>query len=385
MKRGFLISVLLIVIIVCFSFCGCSGEDKEYFEKVSEYSFWDNEGSQAIPQYQVYNIVKDYLNGGEIKDGACITEEGKKRKVLFIGWDGARADAMLNLFYDSFSTNGYNYPVSDYSGLGLLKDEGGLYIAYAGGEKGTESQQEPSTCPGWSSEFTGGWHTTHGVETNDGVKDKNVDTFIMEYAKLGLNTSFAFEWGQLFDITWKEEVKYKMQNPDIPAVYCDINRTHAASFDEVMKNENIKKEKDMWVEDLDLYNYVANDELPQNSQTDLAMRDYLIERINMDDDIVAGIFHAPDTNGHTYEFSNNCGQYVNSIRNSDTYTYQLTELVKQRETEYNEEWLIIVTADHGGNKNGHGKQILEHRTIWIVCNQKLDKYFGSGYDGYKEN
>ena len=102
-----------------------------------EYSFWDNEGSQAIPQYQVYNIVKDYLNGGEIKDGACITEEGKKRKVLFIGWDGARADAMLNLFYDSFSTNGYNYPVSDYIGLGLLKDKGGLYIAYAGGEKGT--------------------------------------------------------------------------------------------------------------------------------------------------------------------------------------------------------------------------------------------------------
>lgn len=50
---------------------------------MSEYSFWDNEGSQAIPQYQVYNIVKDYLNGGEIKDGACISEEGKKKKSAF--------------------------------------------------------------------------------------------------------------------------------------------------------------------------------------------------------------------------------------------------------------------------------------------------------------
>ncbi len=385
MKKSFIISLIIIAITVCLAFSGCSGEDKAYFDKVSSYSFWDNEGSQAIAQYKFYNVVKDFLSGGEIKDGSCVTEQGKTRKVLFIGWDGARADAMLNLFYDGFDTNEYNYPLSDYSGLNLLKDEGGLYIAYAGGEKGTESQQETSTCAGWTSEFTGAWHTTHGVDTNNDVKDKNTDTFIMEYAKLGLNTSVAFEWGQLFDITWKEEIKYKMQNPDVPAVYCDINRACAANFEEVMKNENIQKEKDMWVENLELYNFVANDDIHEYSKTDLAMRDYLMQRINMDDDIVAGIFHTPDTNGHTYEFSNDCGQYVNSIRNSDAYTYQLVQLVKQRETQYNEEWLVIITADHGGSKNGHGKQILEHRTIWIACNQKLNDYFGSGYDGYKEN
>lgn len=367
---------------VCFA--GCTGEDKEYFNKVSSYSFWDNEGEQAIAQYKVYDIVKDFMSEGEISEGNCVTAQGKTRKVLFIGWDGARADSMLNLFYDDFDTNGYNYPLEDNSGLNALKSNGGLYIAYAGGEKGTGSEQETSTCAGWTSEFTGAWHTEHNVDTNDDVKDKNVDTFIMEYAKAGLNTSFAFEWGQLFDVTWKEEIKYWLQNPQLPIVYCDINRPYAQNNQDIMKFENIKKEKDILAENLELYNAVSNDDIHEYSKTDLAMRDYLIERISMNDDIVAGIFHAPDTNGHTYEFSNDCGQYVNSIKNADAYTYQLIQLVEQREKEYNEEWLIIVTADHGGNKNGHGLQILEHRTIWIACNQKLDAYFGSGYNGYKE-
>lgn len=385
MKRGWIFSVIIVLVVLSLSFAGCTGEDKEYFNKVSKYSFWDNEGSEAIAQYKFYDIVKDFMNEGVIEDGDCVDKDGKKKKVLYIGWDGVRADAMLNIFHDSFENNEYNYPVPDYSGLNTLKDEGGLYIAYSGGEKGTDTAQQTSTCAGWTSEFTGGWHTSHNVDTNDDVKDKNEDTFIMEYAKLGLNTSFAFEWGQLFDVTWKEEIRYWTENPDLPVVYCDVNRPVAKSMQDVMKYENIKKEKDILVENLELYNAVSNSNIHEHSKTDLAMRDYLIERINMEDDIVAGIFHAPDTNGHTYEFSNNCGQYVNSIKNADAYVYQLIQIVKQRETDYNEDWLIIVTADHGGSKNGHGEQILEHRTIWIACNQKLDNYFGSNYNGYKEN
>lgn len=347
--------------------------------------FWDNEGSEAIAQYKFYDIVKDFMDEGTIQNGDCVDQDGKKKKVLYIGWDGARADSMLNIFYDSFSENKYNYPVSDYSGLNTLKSSGGIYMAYAGGEKDKDSEQETSTCAGWTSEFTGVWHTQHGVDTNNDIKVKHKDTFIMKYAKLGLNTSFAFEWGQLFDVTWKEEIRYWIENPDLPVVYCDINRPYAQTVQDIMNYENIKKEKDILVENLDLYNAVSNDNIHENSKTDLAMRDYLVQRINSDDDIVAGIFHAPDTNGHTYEFSNDCGQYVNSIKNSDAYTYQLIKLVQQREIEYNEEWLIIVTADHGGSQNGHGKQILEHRTIWIACNQKLDEYFGLNYDGYREN
>lgn len=50
------------------AFVGC-GKKPNYFEKVSAYSFWENTGDTSIPQYNVYNIVNDFLSDGEIRDG----------------------------------------------------------------------------------------------------------------------------------------------------------------------------------------------------------------------------------------------------------------------------------------------------------------------------
>lgn len=384
-KKISIIAAILVVILLLVA--ACTPQDKEYFNKVSKYSFWDNKADQSIAQYKFRNIVDDFLAEGEIKDGQCIGKDGKVKKVLYVGWDGTRADALTNIFYVSQEVNGYNYEASDYSGLHKLKDEGGLYMAYAGGEKGEDSEQETSTCAGWTSEMTGGWNTLHGVNHNDDVKKADVDTFIMKYAKLGLNTSLAFDWGQLFDLTLKEEIRYWLNNKDLPVVYCDIDRPYASSKADIMKNEGIKNEKDILAESVEMYNAVAigEENINEKSPYDIGMRDYLMGRIDNGDDIVMGIFHRPDTNGHTYEFSNDCGEYVNSVRNADIYLYQLIEKVKEREAEYNEDWLIVTTADHGGSGQGHGKQIYEHRTIWIACNKELDAYFGKGYDGFNEN
>lgn len=97
---------------------GCTKTDSEYFNTVSEYSFWDNLGAQSIPQYQYYHIMDDFLSAGTVQDGKIVDRDGNTRKVLFLGWDGTRADAMTNLFYDAnnFDTNGYNYEAADYSG-----------------------------------------------------------------------------------------------------------------------------------------------------------------------------------------------------------------------------------------------------------------------------
>lgn len=382
-----IVSVLLIAVVlsVFMAFAGCVPTDKKYFEKISSYSFWDNEGSQSIAQYKFYDIVDSYLSEGTIENGQCIDKDGKIRKVLYVGWDGVRADAMLNIFHDENSGYGYNYEVEDYSALHQLKKQGGLYLAYAGGEKGQDSAQEASTCPGWTSEFTGGWHDLHGVQTNNDVKKADVDTFIMKYAKLGLNTGLAFEWGELFDLTLKEEIKYWVAHPELPVIYCDTDRKAVSSKAEIVANENRKSEKEVLAESIELYNAVANENVDEELEKyDISMRNYLMDRIEKGDDIVAGIFHSPDSNGHTYEFSNNCGQYVTSIKDANTYVYQLMQVIEEREKTLNEDWLIIVTADHGGSGQGHGKQVYEHRNIWIACNQKLDKYFGEGYDGFKE-
>lgn len=388
MKKVLLTVLLVAVISAVFMAGGCTGEDKDYFKNVSAYSFWDNSGSEAIAQYKFYSIMDGFFKEGEIKDGSCI-KDGKTRKILFLGWDGTRADAISNIMFDenNFGTNSYNYPHIEFSGLNKLASEGGIYLAYAGGEKGKDSEQETSTCAGWTSELTGSWHTEHGVNHNDDVKRDSADTIMLKYAKLGLNTSLAFEWGQYFDITLRNEVKYILEHPETPVLYRDIDRTRANSETDIMANENLKKAKEINAVNLDYYNAVAMDgEIHGYEAYDVAMRDYLLGRIEAGDDFVGGIMHAPDTTGHTDGFGNDNCHYVNAVRNADVYLYTLIEAVQRREAELNEEWLIIATADHGGNKTGHGKQIYEHRTIWIASNRPIDGiYFGVNYNGYKEN
>lgn len=388
MKKTTAAALIITLIVTASIACACTGEDKDYFENVSSYSFWDNAGSEAIAQYKFYNIMDEFFSEGEIVDGRCV-KDGKTRKILFVGWDGARADSLINILYDSngIGSDGYNYPAEEYSGLNELANRGGVYIAYAGGEKGKDSEQETSTCAGWTSELTGTWHTEHGVDRNDDVKRDSPDTVMLKYAKLGLNTSLAFGWGQYFDITLRSEVSYLLSHPETPMVLKDIDRARATSVEEALRINGLKKASDMDAADLAHYNAVAMDgEIDEYASYDAALRDYLLERIAAGDDFVGGIMQAPDGAGHGIGFGNEFGSYVNSVKNADVYLYTLIEAVEKREAEFNEEWLIIATADHGGNKKGHGKQIYEHRTIWIASNRAIsDKYFGVNYDGYKEN
>lgn len=383
------VAILLVITVSCLS--GCVKTDGKYFDIISKYSFWDNKGSEAIAQYKYYDIMDSFLSDNTtIKDGKVVdNRSGKIKKVMFLGWDGTRADAISNIFYDknNFDTNGYNYEVQEYSGLHKMKQSGGVYMAYAGGEKGKDSEQEASTCAGFTSILTGGWHTKHGVDLNSDVKKAEVDTIMMKYAKLGLNTGFAFDWGQFFDVTLQKEVEYILEHPEISKyiTYRDIDRTFAKSLEEAMKIEEITNKKYFYAQSLELFNAVAVAEKPEQPQSDISMRDYLLGRIEADDDVVAGVFHRPDTNGHTTGFTNQNPNYVNSVRNANVYLYQMLQVIEEREKNLNEDWLVIVCADHGGNENGHGYQILENRNVWVACNKPIDsKYYGKNYNGFVE-
>lgn len=392
MKKKVFVIIACIALVAAISCCAActETEGKEYFERVAAYSFWDNKAEESIAQYKFYDIMDAYLADGTIDEsGSVIGKNGKVKKVLFLGWDGVRADALTNIFFDknSFDTNLYNYEPDEFSGLHTLKERGGLYLAYSGGEKGTESEQTSSTCASWTSILTGGWNTLHGVVDNDDVKSAEADTIMLKYAKLGLDTGLAFDWGQLFDTTLQKEVSFLLENPSTPMRYRDIDRTKAASDADIVKNEGLSSEKDIRALDLDYYNAVAMDgDIHAYAGYDIGMRDHLLSRIAAGDDFVGGIFHRPDTNGHSAGFTNENAHYVNSVRNADVYLYQIIKEIDRREAEENEEWLIVVTTDHGGSGNDHGKQVYEHRTTWVACNKQIPaEYFGSGYDGFNES
>lgn len=364
--KKLLVGILSIASIISFGACGKQDApvaDKDYLKNISPQGFWENTPEASVAEYHIYDLVNDFLADTEIKDGNAVAKDGKVKKVLFLGFDGMRADAVQNVMENAYS--------SPYSGINELSETGGIYLAYCGGEKGTETEQTTSTSASWTSQFTGVWGNKHGVKTNDDTKNMEYKTFMLAFAEKGLQTSLAFDWDPYFDVNLKEEVKFVMAHPEIPMTFCDINR------------EKITKLNRKQKETLEFYNFTAPEKPTEYDPYDLGMSDYVAGRINGGDDIVCGIFHNIDTNGHTYEFSNNSSHYVASVRNNDYYAYQLIQLVKQREAENNEEWLIILANDHGGIGTGHGQQSLEERTTWIATNIKIDeKHYSKGYDGY---
>ena len=68
---------------------------------------------------------------------------------------------------------------------------------------------------------------------------------MLKYAKLGVATGFAFDWGEYFDVTLKNEVQYIMEHPDLPVTYRDIDRPRAGNVNEMLKNEGKKKKKEL--------------------------------------------------------------------------------------------------------------------------------------------
>lgn len=55
----------------------------------------------------------------------------------------------------------------------------------------------------------------------------------------------------------------------------------------------------------------------------------------------------------------------------DRCVYEQLSFIESREEYKDENWLIIVTSDHGGHNYRHGMQITEDRATFFACNKKL--------------
>ncbi|MGN0524112.1 MAG: hypothetical protein ACI4IG_07550 [Eubacterium sp.] len=134
------ISVVTAISLLTVTLSACKKEEKveadpQYLKNVSQYQFWRNTVDTSIPEYQTYNHVHDFLDACEIKDGAAVAPNGKVRKVLFIGFDGMRADAL------PYVLDNANNSKTGVSGIAELQKKGGIYLAYCGGES-IETQQQ---------------------------------------------------------------------------------------------------------------------------------------------------------------------------------------------------------------------------------------------------
>jgi predicted AlkP superfamily pyrophosphatase or phosphodiesterase len=83
--------------------------------------------------------------------------------------------------------------------------------------------------------------------------------------------------------------------------------------------------------------------------------------------------------GHKYGDSE---QFYKAVEMMDAQIGRLWEAIQYREKNFNEEWEIWITTDHGRDAEtgkGHGGQSSRERNTWIVTNAKdLNDYFKSG-------
>jgi len=217
------------------------------------------------------------------------------RKVLFIGVDGCRWDAVETA---NASTIDGLLVQAIYSGNGLTE-----YKTWSG--------------TGWSNMLTGVWHTKHGVTDN----------------------SFAGSNYGLY--------------PDF--------LTRAETFDSTLSTISIVHWGPLNT------NIIQSADAEQIYATDLEVKTEAVNALNNDNpDILFVAFDDVDHAGHSFGFSPVVPEYIQAIEITDGYISEIITALHNRIDYINEDWLIVLTTDHGGIPSGHGGGTINERTIFNI-------------------
>jgi len=174
--------------------------------------------------------------------------------------------------------------------------------------------------PGWTSMLTGVWENKHNVVDN---------TF---------NTYNYADYPHLFKRIEDYNSKYKTVSV---TQWHPINNKVARSTVDVTINP----------EDSTL-------DTENKAITQLSSKQLTAMFVHYDD-----VDHA----GHSTGFSLSNTVYMNALEKVDQSIGNVVAALKNRENYSNEDWLIIVSTDHGGISNNHGGDSDEERTIFIIA------------------
>lgn len=289
-----------------------SADTEEFFrQNVAEVGY-ENTIETAIPQTDIYTLIDDHFRSPLAK-GKTV------KKAVVIGYDGCRAD-ILNEIQDGES------------GIKALTDNGAaLNLVYCGGVNYPEKNtQDTSTAPGWCSILTGKWADVHGITGNDITKTMDTKTLFTSLTedKIISSASFITKWAGHFsrkNATYLDEKKY-----------CEDNAL-PVSF---VKCEN-----------------------------DEGSFDYIMEEIAKAEcsDFIFSILEPTDSTGHNKGFTYNNPEYKDAFKLEDSYAKQIIDTMKSRSTFAEEEWMVIITSDHGGIKTGHGNESIQERMTFVVA------------------
>lgn len=74
-----------------------------------------------------------------------------------------------------------------------------------------------------------------------------------------------------------------------------------------------------------------------------------------------------DVAGHNYGFDIEVAPYYREIVRFDRYVGDLIEAIHARPFREEEDWLVVISTDHGGYKTGHGGETMGERNIFLIA------------------
>ncbi|MEL6659842.1 MAG: LamG-like jellyroll fold domain-containing protein, partial [Bacteroidota bacterium] len=181
-----------------------------------------------------------------------------------------------------------------------------------------EAQTLPPTVsgPGWSAMLTGVWHDKHGVTSNSFASNN--------YA----------QYPHFFN-------RIKDHDPN-------LNLASIVNWAPI--NDNIVDRADL-----------------ETETTDQGVSDEAVDLLlGGDPDAVFLHFDQIDGAGHSYGFGLDVPAYMTAIENVDALVGPVVDAINNRPTIDTENWVIIVSTDHGGIGNSHGGASLEETTIFVI-------------------
>jgi predicted AlkP superfamily pyrophosphatase or phosphodiesterase len=257
----------------------------------------------------------------------------KTPKTVFIILDGIPADVLEKVATPN---------------MDKISAKGSYVRAYVGGEKGGISESPTISAVGYNSLLTGTWANKHNVWGNS-IKNPNYKYWsvfrIMRHArpdsKLGIYS------------TW-EDNRTKLIGEGKPET----------------DNLNVDIAFDGY--ELDTVNFPHDDAREYIHKIDELVVDEAAKSIESD---------APDLSWIYLEFTDDMGhkfgdspEMYKAVRIADAQMGKVHDVIKKRAQNYNEEWLIIITTDHGRNietGKDHGGQSDRERTTWIVSSKPV--------------
>ncbi len=244
---------------------------------------------------------------------ACGSDSGTSRTkhAIVIGIDGLRVDALQQA----------STPVLD----ALIVDGTVTYEAFAGGVLGTPTEQMTWSGAGWSSILTGVWVDKHGVDFN--VFD---DARFEEYPHF-----FA---------------RIREENPD---AYLSSFVTWAPINDSILASADADE--------------AFSPEADSSAEGDVAVTAEVVAHLgSKTPDVVFVQLDEVDHQGHVAGFSPAVSGYASAVETIDAQIGMMLDAIRARATYAAEDWLVVVTTDHGGTGRAHGGQSDEERAVFMI-------------------